>query len=34
MRHDTYSAFKALGCHIHTVPTGTNVNDLYLLLIL
>jgi glycerate 2-kinase len=33
-RHDTYSAFKALGCHIHTGPTGTNVNDLYLLLLL
>jgi glycerate 2-kinase len=33
-RHDTYSAFKALGSHIHTGPTGTNVNDLYLLLLL
>jgi len=33
-RHDTYSALKALGCHIRTGPTGTNVNDLYLLLIL
>jgi glycerate-2-kinase len=33
-RHDTYSAFKSLGCHIHTGPTGTNVNDLYLLLLL
>jgi glycerate-2-kinase len=33
-RHDTYSAFKAMGCHIHTGPTGTNVNDLYLLLLL
>lgn len=33
-RHDSYSAFKALGCHIHTGPTGTNVNDLYLLLLL
>jgi glycerate-2-kinase len=33
-RHDTYSALKTLGCHIHTGPTGTNVNDLYLLLLL
>ncbi len=33
-RHDTYSALNLLGCHIHTGPTGTNVNDLYLLLIL
>ena len=33
-QHDTYAAFKALGCHIHTGPTGTNVNDLYLLLLL
>jgi hydroxypyruvate reductase len=33
-RHDTYSAFKALRCHIYTGPTGTNVNDLYLLLLL
>ena len=33
-RHDTYPALKALGCHIHTGPTGTNVNDLYLLLLL
>ncbi len=33
-QHDTYSALKALGCHIHTGPTGTNVNDLYLLLLL
>jgi glycerate 2-kinase len=33
-RHDTYSAFKSLGCHIQTGPTGTNVNDLYLLLLL
>ena len=33
-RHNTYSAFKALGSHIHTGPTGTNVNDLYLLLLL
>ncbi len=33
-RHDTYRALKTLGCHIHTGPTGTNVNDLYLLLLL
>jgi glycerate-2-kinase len=33
-RHDTYSALKALRCHIRTGPTGTNVNDLYLLLLL
>ncbi len=33
-RHDTYSALKTLRCHIRTGPTGTNVNDLYLLLLL
>lgn len=33
-RHNTYSALKSLRCHIHTGPTGTNVNDLYLLLLL
>lgn len=33
-RHNTYPALKSLGCHIHTGPTGTNVNDLYLLLLL
>lgn len=33
-RHDTYPALKALRCHIHTGPTGTNVNDLYLALLL
>lgn len=33
-RHDTYPALKALRCHIRTGPTGTNVNDLYLLLLL
>ncbi|MBX3318471.1 MAG: glycerate kinase [Nitrospira sp.] len=33
-RHDTYPALKTLGCHIYTGPTGTNVNDLYLLLLL
>jgi glycerate-2-kinase len=33
-RHNTYPALKTLGCHIYTGPTGTNVNDLYLLLLL
>jgi len=33
-RHDTYQAFQALRCHIRTGLTGTNVNDLYLLLLL
>jgi len=33
-RHNTYPALKALKCHIHTGPTGTNVNDLYLVLLL
>jgi glycerate-2-kinase len=33
-RHNTYPALKALKCHIHTGPTGTNVNDLYLILLL
>ncbi len=33
-RHDTYAALKTLRCHIRTGPTGTNVNDLYLLLLL
>ncbi|MDF0665314.1 MAG: glycerate kinase [Nitrospira sp.] len=33
-RHNTYPALKTLGCHIHTGPTGTNVNDLYLVLLL
>jgi len=33
-KHDTYHALKALGGHISTGPTGTNVNDLYVLLIL
>ncbi|MCP9440221.1 MAG: glycerate kinase [Nitrospira sp.] len=33
-RHDTYHALHTLGCHIRTGPTGTNVNDLYLLLLL
>ena len=33
-RHNTYPALKALRCHIHTGPTGTNVNDLYLVLLL
>lgn len=29
--NDTYRALKRLRCHIITGPTGTNVNDLYLL---
>ncbi|MCP9452538.1 MAG: DUF4147 domain-containing protein [Nitrospira sp.] len=33
-QHNTYPALRTLGCHIHTGPTGTNVNDLYLLLLL
>ncbi len=33
-RHDTYPALKRLNSHIVTGATGTNVNDLYLLLIL
>jgi glycerate-2-kinase len=32
--HDTYPVLKRLDCHIMTGPTGTNVNDLYLLLAL
>jgi len=32
--NDTYPALKRLRCHITTGPTGTNVNDLYLLLVL
>jgi glycerate 2-kinase len=33
-RHNTYPALKRLGQLIVTGPTGTNVNDLYLLLVL
>jgi hydroxypyruvate reductase len=33
-RHDTYPALKKLHQLIITGPTGTNVNDLYLLLVL
>ena len=33
-QHDTYPALHALKSHIVTGPTGTNVNDLYLLLAL
>ncbi|MEY4705513.1 MAG: Glycerate 2-kinase [Nitrospirota bacterium] len=33
-RHNTYRAFQKLGQHIVTGPTGTNVNDLYLLFVL
>ena len=32
-RNDTYRALKRLNCHIMTGPTGTNVNDLYLLFV-
>jgi glycerate 2-kinase len=32
-RNDTYRALKRLKCHITTGPTGTNVNDLYLLFV-
>lgn len=32
--NNTYPALKRLRCHITTGPTGTNVNDLYLLLVL
>ena len=32
-RNDSYHFFKHVGGHIRTGPTGTNVNDLYLLLI-
>jgi glycerate-2-kinase len=33
-RHNTYPVLHALKSHIVTGPTGTNVNDLYLLLAL
>lgn len=32
--NNTYAALKRLRCHITTGPTGTNVNDLYLLFVL
>jgi glycerate 2-kinase len=32
-RNDSYRALKRLNCHITTGPTGTNVNDLYLLFV-
>ncbi len=32
--NNTYPALKRLHCHISTGPTGTNVNDLYLILAL
>ena len=34
LNHDSYPILKRLRCHIKTGPTGTNVNDLYLLLVL
>ena len=33
-QNDSYHAFQQLGGHIRTGPTGTNVGDLYLLLVL
>jgi len=33
-QNDTYPALKRLHSHITTGPTGTNVNDLYLLFVL
>lgn len=33
-QNNTYPALKRLGAHIVTGPTGTNVNDLYVLLVL
>src|SRR2546428_123136 len=32
-RHDSYTFFKKVGGHIQTGLTGTNVNDLYMLLV-
>ncbi len=32
-RNDSYTFFKKVGGHIITGPTGTNVNDLYLILV-
>ncbi|MEC4674094.1 MAG: glycerate kinase [Nitrospirota bacterium] len=32
VRHDSYNFFKKAGGHILTGPTGTNVNDIYMLL--
>ena len=33
-QHDSYPLLRTLRSHIVTGPTGTNVNDLYLLLVL
>lgn len=33
-RNDSYGFFKKVGGHLRTGPTGTNVNDLYILLVL
>jgi glycerate 2-kinase len=33
-RNDAYHFFKTVGGHIRTGPTGTNVNDLYVLIVL
>jgi len=32
--HDSYSFFQQAGGHIYTGPTGTNVNDVYMLVLL
>jgi len=32
--HDSYGFFQQVGGHIHTGPTGTNVNDVYMLLVM
>jgi glycerate-2-kinase len=32
-KHDSYSFFKKVGGHIKTGLTGTNVNDLYVLMV-
>jgi glycerate-2-kinase len=32
--NDSFPLFRKLGAHIRTGPTGTNVNDLYLLMLL
>jgi len=33
-RNDSYSFFERAGGHIVTGPTGTNVNDLYVMIVL
>jgi glycerate-2-kinase len=34
VRNDSYSFFKRAGGHIVTGPTGTNVNDVYVMIVL